>query len=218
MSTAFDLDGLAARFVDAQLVGDRRAALAVIAQGHGAGATAVELQARVVRTAQAEIGRLWQANRISIAQEHLATGISQLALARLFEYAPRAPDNGKRVHIACVQGELHDLPARLVADWLDVHGFAVRYFGPDVPTHDLVGAVAAAPPDLIALSVTMSFHTEALRHAVAALRQAAPAVPIAVGGHALQWSPSLTTELGVHTAPPEPESLVALARRLTGLP
>ncbi len=36
----------------------------------------------VIQKTQREIGRLWQENRITIADEHVATAISQLALAR----------------------------------------------------------------------------------------------------------------------------------------
>lgn len=218
MSPVVDLRDLAARFLDAQLHGDRRAALALIAEGLDAGMRVVDLQAHVIRAAQEEIGRLWQANRIDVAQEHLATGISQLALARLFEFAPRAAANGKRVHVACVQGELHDLPARLVADYLEQDGFAVRYFGPDVPPDDLARSVAAASPDLLALSVTMSFHVAALRTAVAAVRAVAPSLPIVVGGHAIRWAPGIAEELRLHTSASDPGALVAVARRLTGLP
>jgi methanogenic corrinoid protein MtbC1 len=209
-------DVLVQQFVKAQLAGDRRGAVALIVDSVQDGASITDLQALVIGAAQEEIGRLWQSNAISIAQEHLATGISQIALARLFDYAPVVTSNGKVVFIACVQGELHDLPARLVADYLDHAGFTIRYFGPDVPTHDLVQAIKATPPDLLALSVTMSFNVSALRKAVEEIRAVVPRQIIAVGGHALTWSDGLVGELAVETAPPDPTSLVAMARRLTG--
>jgi methanogenic corrinoid protein MtbC1 len=218
MTAVANLQDLADRFVQAQLHGDRREALALIGHGLAAGATVVELQGQVVRAAQQEIGVLWQQNRISIAQEHLATGISQLALARLFEHAPHVASNGKRVYVACVEGEQHDLSARLVADYLEHQGFVVRYFGPDVPTCGFASSVAAAPPDLVALSVTMSFHLGALRAVVAAVRAIAPAVPIVVGGHAIAWSPGLLDELGLHTAPADPLALAAAVRTLCHVP
>lgn len=119
--------------------------------------------------------------------------------------------------VACVQGELHDLPARLVADYLEHHGFTVRYFGPDVPINDLARSLAGASPDLLALSVTMTFNLSALRTAVAEARAIAPAMPIAVGGHAIRWSPGVIGELGVQSADSEPSSVVSLARQLTGV-
>lgn len=217
MTTVTDIARLVTSFVQAQLTGDRRAALALVADGVQQGIPVLDMQANVIRAAQEEIGRRWQANEISIAQEHLATCISQLALARLFEYAPRVRSNGKRVFVACVQGEQHDLPARLVADYLEHHGFTVRYFGPDVPILDLARSLAGASPDLLALSVTMTFNLSALRQAVVEVRAIAPAMPIAVGGHAIRWSSGVIRELGVHTADPDPASVVGLAQQLTGI-
>lgn len=212
-----DLSTLAEQFVAAQLAGDRRAALSLVIESVKDGVSVADMQQHVIRAAQEEIGRLWQTNTINIAQEHLATGISQIALARLFECAPEVTRNGKLVYVACVEGELHDLPARFVADFLDHGGFSVRYFGPDVPTHDLVEAVRSRTPDLLALSVTMSFNVSALRTAVTALREVAPEMPIAIGGHAVRWSEGVVAELGVATAPSDTASLLALARTLAGV-
>jgi MerR family transcriptional regulator, light-induced transcriptional regulator len=219
VSAGLDYDALARSFLEAQLAGDRRAALrVVIEEGLGRGARLVDVQARVIGAAQQEIGRLWQANRVSIAQEHLATGISQLVLAHLYDHAQATPRNGRVVAVACVEGELHDLPARLVADYLDQAGFTVRYYGANVPTDDLVPMLARDRPALLGLSATMSFHLAALRSAVARVREAfGDALPILVGGHAIDWSAELAASLPIGTAPSTPEELVAAVRRLTGV-
>lgn len=181
-TSAPPLDALTERFLAAQLKGDRRGALAVMTAGDGAGTHERRLQ--VVRDAQREIGRLWEENRISVAQEHRATAIAQLTLAHLYDLAERGTPNGHRVVVACVTGEQHDFPARLVADALDLAGFDVHFLGADVPADDLVTLVTTERPALVALSATMGFNTKALRDAVRRLREAAPGVVIAVGGAA----------------------------------
>ena len=212
---AIDFAGLARRFVTAQLAGDRAEALRVVVDdGVRNGARVVDLQARVIRAAQQQIGVLWQRNQISIAQEHLATGIAQVVTARLFELAPLAKRNGKRVAVACVEGERHEFPARLIADYLDQAGFTVRYFGADLPTDHLVRELAKNRPHVVALSATMSFHLPALRATIDAVRAELGNVPIIVGGHALSWSPALATELGVTTAAEEPDDVVATIQRM----
>jgi methanogenic corrinoid protein MtbC1 len=212
------LEELCGRYLRAQLAGDRREAVRLVVEdGLGRGVGAVELQAHVIRAAQDEIGRLWQQNRVTVAQEHMASAISQLSLAALFERATRARPLGKAVVLACVEGELHDLPARIVADFLELEGFDVRYLGADIPTRDLIAMVSADRPDLVGLSVTMSFNVPSLRTAVVHLREAITC-PIFVGGHALQWSPGLAGELGVATAGTTPAEVIATARRLAGVP
>lgn len=183
--TAINFDSMCESYLRTQLDGDRRAALRFIEEALRSGATADDVRRRVVQAAQREIGRLWQEDRISIAQEHMATAISQLALAHLFQHATFRPRVGKKILVACVPGEQHDFPARLLADALECAGYDVRFLGADVPLDSLLRAIEAERPDVLALSVTMVFNMPSLSATVQAVRkQANQRVPIAVGGHA----------------------------------
>jgi len=210
---------LCARYVEAQLAGDRREALRIVLDdGLARGASVQDLQARVIQAAQREIGRLWQVNRISIAQEHMATAISHVVLSRLFDEARSDPRLGRKIVVACVAGEYHEFPARIVADFLDLGGFEVRYLGANVPTDDLLRMLREEKPDLLALSVTMSFNVPSLRQVIAHVRNAHPELPILVGGHALEWEPDLAADCQVDTCEPDARCLVDTARRLLSRP
>ena len=212
------LADLLSRYLQSLLAGDRRAALRVVVEeGLERGFPVERLQTGVIQAAQREIGALWERNEISIAQEHMATAISHLVLSRLFEEAAPAPRLGRRVVVACVEGERHEFPARLVADYLDLGGFDVLYLGANVPTDHLVAMVRDTLPDMLALSVTMSFNVPALRHALDRIRAAAPDLPVLIGGHALEWEEDLATRHGVATCAPHPAALVEAAMRLTGI-
>jgi methanogenic corrinoid protein MtbC1 len=214
-----DLAAVRARYLEAQLHGNRREALRlVIDEAFARGASALEVELEVIQEAQREIGRLWQENSITIAEEHMATAISNLALAHLYDHAPRERSNGKKVVVACVEGELHDFPARLVADALDLAGFDVRYLGANVPTDSLLAVLDREKPDLLALSVTMTFNVPALRNATARVREhTADSLPIAMGGGALSWMNALATELHADVTACDARELVESARRLLGV-
>lgn len=212
-----DLASLRERYLAAQLRGDRREASSVVFdEALPDGASVHDVYEHIVQAAQREIGRLWQENVVTIAQEHMATAISNLVLTQLFEKAPHAPRNGKRILLACVEGEQHELPARLVCDALDLAGFDVRYLGANVPCDTLVPMIALHTPDLVALSVTMSFHAGALRKAISCIRQNyGRDLPIAAGGHALDWGSGIAADLGIDiTAKSTSELLVAVKQRL----
>lgn len=213
-----DIAGIRERYLKAVLAGERREALRIVLEDGVQRGVAPEVMRReVVQAAQREIGRLWEANTIGVADEHMATAISHIVLSHLFASSAPPPSNGRLVVVACVPGEQHDFPARLVTDALDLAGFSVRFLGADVPAAALVDAVVKNRPHLIALSVTMSFNVKGLRAAVAALRASAMAeVPIVIGGSGCE-SMDLATELGVAAQAREAEELVVLARRLTGL-
>jgi methanogenic corrinoid protein MtbC1 len=127
-------------------------------EGIGRGNSVLDLHLRVIQQAQREIGRLWEQRSISIAQEHQATAVSQLALAHLYQQSIRRPAVGKHVLVACVEGELHDVGARICADVLDLYGFDVRFLGANVPTDCLLSFTEHTRPDLVALSVTLPTH------------------------------------------------------------
>src|SRR6201992_2596481 len=153
------------QYLQQQLRGDRRAALQFIEAALRDGASVDEVRCRIVQDAQREIGRLWQEDRITIAQEHMATAISQLALAHLFQRSEFKGRVNKKVLVACVPGEHHEFPARLLADALEVGGYDVRFLGADVPLDSLVHSIEVETPDVVALSMTMLFHLSALREA-----------------------------------------------------
>jgi methanogenic corrinoid protein MtbC1 len=212
------VESLLERYVAAQLNGDRRSALRVVVdEGLGRGVPLPTLYLDVIQAAQYRIGELWQRNRISVAQEHLATAISQLAVAELYRALPAAAPIDRRVLVACVGGELHDLGARITADFFEMAGFQVRYLGANVPSESLVPMVRDDPPDLLVLSVTMSFHVDMLREAVWRTRQVAgDRMRLAIGGQAFTWAPELVGQLGAEIYGRDASESVAAARHLLG--
>jgi methanogenic corrinoid protein MtbC1 len=205
------------RYLAAQLAGDRREGLRLIVrEGLGRGAP-VETLLELIRGCQEEIGRLWELDRITIAQEHMATAISQLTLSHLYQHARPTAANGKKVLVGCVEGELHDFPARLAADALDLAGFDVRFLGANVPDDSLLSLEAEAP-DMLALSVTMTFNVPALRDAVTRVRARwGASLPIAIGGHACSFAGDMTSRIGADGSASDGPGIVSLARRLAGM-
>jgi methanogenic corrinoid protein MtbC1 len=209
------IDELQQRFLQAQLAGDRRRAMELVTDARASSTiSAHDIRMGVIREAQKEIGRLWQRNEISIAQEHMATAISQLALSELFRHEPPPRPNGRKVIVACVDGELHDFPARLVADELDVAGFEVRFLGASVPVDALLSFIAREDPDLLVISATMAFHADNVRTAVTRIRTIAPGLPIAVGGQVCEWVASLGRELELDLSGCDAAELVRSAKAL----
>jgi MerR family transcriptional regulator, light-induced transcriptional regulator len=221
MHPAFKIPGTALEITQPYLIskleGNRREALRVaVEQGLEKGISVSELQLRMILPAQREIGRLWEENRITVAQEHLATSISQLVMAHLYGHLARAPANGKRVLVACVEGEQHDLGARMGADFLEMAGCEVHFLGANVATEQLLGRIEEGRPDLVGLSATMHFHLPALRRAIAAIRERQPTLPIMVGGGLLEAEPGLAEELGVQASGKAADELARLGTELLG--
>lgn len=210
------IDTVLDRYLAAQLGGRQQDALSVLERALADGYTVRALQRDVVQAAQRELGRLWGENRISVADEHMATAIAQRALVHLYERAAPVWPRGPIILLACVEGEQHEFPARLVADYLELGGYAVRYLGASVPTSSLCAAIARHRPDALALSVTVAHNLPGLRAAVAAARARFPALPILAGGRAVAWAPGIGAELGIVVDGDSPEALIGVVEEALG--
>lgn len=192
-------DEVRERYLEAILSGSRREAFGIIelAQAEGMGIRVLYLD--VFQPAMREVGRMWQENRITVADEHLATAITQAAMARLYEELFRAsPEPGPLLVAACAEQERHELGLRMICDVLEMEGWDTVFLGASVPVEDLVAMVRARRPQVVALSASIAPHVARVRDAIRAIREAEPqrAPLIAVGGRAFYDDPALAERLG----------------------
>lgn len=135
----------------------------------------------LIRRAQLEVGRLWQSDTWTVAQEHVATGISESVLLATGAALDAVGDRG-HVLVVCADGEWHVLPARLLAEELAEVGFRVTFAGGSVPPDLLVDTVRDLAPDAVAVSCTLSLNLAGASRTVAAAHAAGR--PVLVGGAA----------------------------------
>ncbi|MFE9369829.1 B12-binding domain-containing protein [Streptomyces sp. NPDC006711] len=137
----------------------------------------------VIAPVQAKVGEEWAANRMSVAQEHAATAINDRAVAALSTHpAARATIERGRITVACVDGEWHALPARLLAEVLRLRGWRVDYLGAQVPVSHLVAHLHRTGPELVALSSSIATRLPTAHATITACQ--ATGVPVLAGGAA----------------------------------
>jgi MerR family transcriptional regulator, light-induced transcriptional regulator len=204
------------RYLAALLAGSRRDALDILVEeGLWLDIPVTSIYLDVLQPVLYEIGRLWRCGRVSVAQASLAGEISRAVLAQLNPYLPCEPNNSKVVVVACVEGEFHDIGAHMIADFLEMAGFDVRFLGANVPTESLVAVIEERPPLLLALSATTTSNLATLRHAVKAVSEVAGSrLPIAAGGQVFAWQPRLRKELDIAVEANDPRELVNAAQAL----
>ena len=94
-------------FLAAILGGQRQAALNIVEEALRAGDSHVEIYVDVFAESLHRVGKLWELNKISVAQEHIATSITQYAIATIYpRLVPGAVRRGTMV-VTGVAGELH---------------------------------------------------------------------------------------------------------------
>jgi MerR family transcriptional regulator, light-induced transcriptional regulator len=176
---------LARLYLDALRAADAPGAYRVAAGALRQGMATPELYQRVIAPAMHEIGELWQRGALTVADEHLATALTNRVLAALRPPPDAAATPGRgRALLAAVEGEQHALGLRMAADLLEDAGFDTVYLGADVPTEALLQAVETLSPDLVALTATMPRLAPQLESVAAELRQADPGLGLLIGGQA----------------------------------
>lgn len=177
---------LSRTYQDALTVADPVGAGRVARQVLGEGMGVAGLYQRVIAPAMWRIGELWEQGAISVADEHLATALTHQAMASV--YGPSLGHKVKpgRILMAAVEGEQHALGLRMAADVVELAGYETIYLGADVPTDDLLQAVAARAPDLVGLSATMPSSIEALDRAVAEIQRSNSDLIVFFGGQGVR--------------------------------
>ena len=191
-------DPVAARFLEAIVAGNRRRAFEVADAALAGGMEIRALYLEVFQPALRDVGRLWQQNHITVADEHLATAIVQAAMARLYDrlFASVA-DSGPLMVAACAEGERHEVGLRMVCDILELDGWDTLFLGAAVPTPDLVRLICQHQPQVVALSVSITPNVPRVEEAIRAIREDCDSRPlIVVGGRPFAADESLARRVG----------------------
>ncbi|WP_353942270.1 cobalamin-dependent protein [Streptomyces sp. HUAS MG91] len=138
----------------------------------------------LIAPVQARLGEAWAANDITVAQEHAGTAISERCVAAVVDSTASARPGtpAGRVVVACVDGEWHALPARLVSEVLRLRGWRVDYLGAHVPTEHLVAHARYTRARAVLLSSSVEVLLPAAHNAISSCQGAG--FPVIAGGAA----------------------------------
>lgn len=204
-------------FETALLSGSQRGAAAIVDRSLADGRGLVDVEMGIIQPSLYHVGEQWQANLVSVAQEHMATAIARAVMTNaLLNSAPPASKH-KRVLLACVEGNHHGLGLHMVADAFQLNGWDVQYLGADVPNNALVKQALAWEADLVGLSVSFAQQAHAVREAIALLaaERGAARPPVFVGGLAINRFDVLAKLLGADAHFADARSAAAGAERIT---
>ena len=202
-------------FLHALLQGERQGALGIARESLRVAAQPTDVYVEIFQRSLSEIGRRWQFNRITVAQEHMATAIVQFVLAQLYSSLDRsAPVRGNAL-VTGVEGELHQVGANLVADALELDGWRVHFLGTNVPHDGIIAAAAEMKADVVGISATMIFNVDPVARLVDSVRAMKGTAPrILVGGGAFRSAPNLWKDVGADGSARDVRGACAIAREV----
>ena len=184
------LDAMGGQLVAALRAADGPGAEAVVTEALNAGIAPTAIQVDLISKGMVRIGDLWEQGDVTIADEHVATGLCDRALLALqgpLQVAP--PRSRERIVLAAVEGQTHVLGLQMVADVLGGAGYEVLNLGADVPSASLHAFVAEHMPAIVGLSSTQVGDAPRLAGAIVAVHDALRSTRIMLGGNGvpLEW-------------------------------
>ena len=207
----------ATEYLAALLRGSRSGALQVVRSTLDAGTPIRGVYRHVFEPVQQEIGRLWQLNKISVAQEHYCTAATQHIMTQLYGDVFGGEKSGRRAVAMCVGGELHEIGLRIITDLLELEGWQTWYLGASVPPAAAVQLCADEKADLLLVSATLPPHLTAAAEVIQHFRGRAELAEakVIVGGRAFRTAPEVWRRIGADGYAANADDCLALIERLT---
>ena len=132
-----------------------------------------------------KIGDLWEAKKLGVAAEHIASNVAQNLIKNISE---KQKVDGKKgsVLLTTPSGENHSIGCSVLESFLQNKGFNVYNLAPSTPAQHLVDFMITSKPDSIVISVTLEENIKSAQRLVKKIREKSKKIPIYVGGQAFE--------------------------------
>ena len=150
------------------------------------GAAPLEIINGPLMEGMSEVGRLFNANELIVAEVLQSAEAMKAAVSHLEQFMEKA-DTAKRgkIVLATVKGDVHDIGKNLVEIILKNNGYDVVNLGIKVPPEELIKAFQEHKPDAIGLSGLLVKSAQQMVVTASDLKDAGIEIPLLVGGAAL---------------------------------
>ncbi len=137
------------------------------------------------------VGKDYESGKIFLPQliksAEAAKAAFEVLRAKLAREGAKA-GKGKKIVIATVHGDIHDIGKNIVKVILENYNFDVTDLGRDVPPQRVAEAVKETGAELVGLSALMTTTVASMKETIELLRRECPAVKVIVGGAVLTES------------------------------
>jgi MerR family transcriptional regulator, light-induced transcriptional regulator len=173
-------------FLHALLAGDRAAGSTVVQELMKQDVSIKDIYEIYIKSALYRVGELWEQNKITVAEEHLATSVSEAIMNELFAGLISGKRTNKKVMVACIENEHHQVGAKMVADIFEKNGWDSYFLGANTPVNEIISFAKTLQPSIFAISVSIYFHLPLLESLLTRVHASFTHTPVIVGGQAFR--------------------------------
>lgn len=209
------LSDLANSYLQALLSVDRNEARKLIHTAIQKGTRVEDIYYYVFEPVQYEVGRLWQMNHISVAQEHYCTATTELIMGELHRDRDEI-DLGPYFFLGtCVAGGYHSVGIRMVSELLEAAGWKVYFTGANTPASNILDLISQFTINVLGISASTPMDLPQVRKLIQSVRESSKAdTKIMVGGRVFNDFPDLWRKVGADGWEKNAVSAVAMAFKM----
>ncbi len=185
------------RFMEPLLSGDRQSCRRVFHQYLASESEPSNLYANLLWPAMERVEKLYRADRINLATEHMATRITRCLADQLQASISYAKPNGKSIMICCANDEPEELGAQMCADLFEAGGWKVYFLGGGVPHDEILSLVGNRRPTILLLYGTQPQGVPGVRKLIDMIRDIGsnPTMNIMISGGVFNRADGLWKEV-----------------------
>jgi methanogenic corrinoid protein MtbC1 len=182
-SSAADLTGLIVAM-------DQRGSLDAIRERLAAGEDPGRLMEEC-RAGMEQVGKMYESGEYFVSALIMAGEIFRQAAEALVPLmtSAKCPRRARKIVIATVKGDIHDIGKNIAATLLEARGFTVVDLGVDADPELIAGAVGSERPDVLGLSCLLTSGFTNLRETIELVRERTAdwerRLPVVIGGTAI---------------------------------
>lgn len=172
-------------YLNALLDGDKKQCSQIVQKLINNNVGMKEIFMELFQRSMYRIGLLWEKERCTIADEHIATRITEGLIELVSNSFMNEKRIGKLALITCIDKEFHDLGARMVAGYFEANGWNTIFAGSNTPEQDIIHIIKEKQPDIVGISIGFYININRLIKLVQVIKENFPEQEILVGGQAL---------------------------------
>ncbi len=172
-------------YLNALLDGDKKQCYQIVLKLIKDNVGIKEIYMDLLQRSMYRIGLLWEKERCSVADEHIATKITEGLIELVSSSFTNEQKFGKLALITCIDKEFHDLGARMVTGYFESSGWNTIFAGSNTPEQDILRLIKDKRPDVVGISSSFYININRLIKLVQVIKEDFPEQEILVGGQAL---------------------------------
>jgi methanogenic corrinoid protein MtbC1 len=209
------MENLLEQYLDPLLTGNRHECRETIMKALRLGMDPKAIYHQVLWPAMEHVDRLYRADQINLASEHMATRINRSLADQVQSRLPRKDPTGKKVLVVCADNEPEELGAQMTADLFESDGWAVYFVGGGVPHDEILSMVGQIRPDLLLVFGTQPSGVPGVRSLIDLIREVGvhPTMNVMISGGVFNRAEGLWEEINADMFAPTAQQSLELANQ-----